>query len=182
MSPDESSPLSILSYGDPRLARKSDEVRSVDSEMKVLVDRMFETLYVVPGIGIAAPQVGCNLRFFVFDMNRRAEPGQRKPVTLINPIVTASEGIVTEDEGCLSFPGIFIPIERYSRIEVKGFDLDGKEIVLEGEGLFARLVQHEMDHLEGSLLSDRMTPWDKIRLKTRIREIEKSGKRGFKGV
>jgi peptide deformylase len=180
MNRDESTILSILSYGDPRLVRKSEEVLSVDAPMKLLIDRMFETLYVVPGIGIAAPQVGCNLRFFVFDMNRRAEPGQRKPVTLINPVVTAREGVVTEDEGCLSFPGIFVPVERHSQIEVKGFDLDGKEIVLEGEGLFARLIQHEMDHLEGFLLSDRMTPWDKIRLKMRIREIEKSGKRGFR--
>ncbi|MHB1284967.1 MAG: peptide deformylase [Leptospirales bacterium] len=170
--------LKILSYGDPRLLRKSIEVKEVDQPMVDLVREMFDTLYMVPGIGVAAPQVGCNLRFFVFDMNRRANPGQRTPVTLINPVITAQEGMVTEEEGCLSFPGIFVPIERASRIEVKGVDMEGKTIVLEGEGLFARLIQHEMDHLEGTLLSERMTKWDRIRLGREIRKIERTGRRG----
>ncbi len=172
--------LKILSYGDPRLLRKSEEVKEVDQPMVDLVREMFDTLYMVPGIGVAAPQVGCNLRFFVFDMNRRANPGQRTPVILINPVITAQEGMVTEEEGCLSFPGIFVPIERASRIEVKGADMDGKTIVLEGEGLFARLIQHEMDHLEGTLLSERMTKWDRIRLGTEIRKIERTGRRGHR--
>ncbi|MHB8421950.1 MAG: peptide deformylase [Leptospirales bacterium] len=170
--------LKILSYGDPRLLQKTQEVKEVDQCLVDLVQQMFDTLYVVPGIGIAAPQVGCSLRFFVFDLNRRAEAGNRTPVTLINPVVTDQEGIATEDEGCLSFPGIFVPVERASRIEIKGMDLNGKEIVLEGEGLFARLIQHEMDHLEGVLLSERMTKWDRIRLGGEIKKIERTGRRG----
>ncbi len=170
--------LRILSYGDPRLLRKSEEVREVDQHMVDLVRDMFDTLYAVPGIGIAAPQVGCNLRFFVFDMNRREEPGHRSPVILINPVITAQEGMVTEEEGCLSFPGIFVPVERASGIEVKGVDMEGKSIVLEGEGLFARLIQHEMDHLEGMLLSERMTKWDRMRLRGEIRKIERTGRKG----
>lgn len=170
--------LKILSYGDPRLLRKSEEVKEVDQCLVDLVQEMLDTLYGVPGIGIAAPQVGCNLRFFVFDMNRREEAGRRTPVTLLNPVVTAEEGMVTEEEGCLSFPGIFVPVERAARIEVKGVNLEGKEIVLDGEGLFARLIQHEMDHLEGTLLSERMTKWDRIRLRGEIKRIERTGRRG----
>lgn len=170
--------LKILSYGDPRLLRKSEEVKEVDQCLVDLVQEMLDTLYGVPGIGIAAPQVGCNLRFFVFDMNRREEAGRRTPVILLNPVVTAEEGMVTEEEGCLSFPGIFVPVERAARIEVKGVNLEGKEIVLDGEGLFARLIQHEMDHLEGTLLSERMTKWDRIRLRGEIKRIERTGRRG----
>jgi peptide deformylase len=171
-------PNRILSYGDPRLSVKSTEVTRIDQKMVDLVQGMFELLYIVPGIGIAAPQVGCNQRFFVFDMNRRADPGGRTPVTVINPVISAKEGSMTGEEGCLSFPGIFVPVERAFRIEVKGIDMDGKELVLEGEGLFARLIQHEMDHLEGVLLSERMTRWDKIRLRKEIRAIEKDGRKG----
>ncbi len=168
----------ILSYGDPRLLVKSTDVTRIDQELSDLVRGMFQLLYMVPGIGIAAPQVGCNQRFFVFDMNRRADPGHRTPVTVINPVISAREGTVTAEEGCLSFPGIFVPVERAFRIEIKGVDLEGKDLVLEGEGLFARLIQHEMDHLEGVLLSERMTRWDKLRLLKDIRAIEKKGRKG----
>jgi peptide deformylase len=171
-------PAGILSYGDPRLLIKSTEVTRIDQEMSDFVRGMFELLYRVPGIGIAAPQVGCNMRFFVFDMNRRADPGSRTPVTMINPVISAKEGAITQEEGCLSFPGIFVPVERALRIEIKGVDMEGKDLVLEGEGLFARLIQHEMDHLEGVLLSEHMTRWDKLRLQKEMRAIEKIGRKG----
>jgi len=178
---DQLKPTGILPYGDPRLKLRSEEVTRIDQHLCDLVKSMFEMLYVVPGIGIAAPQVGCNRRFFVYDMNRRADPSKRTPVTVINPVVTAQEGTMTGEEGCLSFPGVFVPVERSFRIEIKGTDLDGKELVLQGEGLFARLIQHEMDHLEGILLSERMTRWDRLRLHKEIKAIERNGKKGGRG-
>ena len=167
--------LPIRPYGDPVLQKSCLAVSNVDGKLMETIQSMLETLYTVPGIGIAAPQVGLNLRFFVYDMNRRAEKTGRSPVVLLNPEIIESEGSVTEDEGCLSFPGIFVPLPRHERIGVRGHDPDGRIIELSGSGLFSRLIQHEMDHLDGLLLRDRMTLWDRARLSVEMEKIKRKG-------
>ncbi len=167
--------LRIRPFGDPVLTRSCLPVTNVDGSLMDTIHSMIETLYTVPGIGIAAPQVGLNLRFFVYDMNRRAEKTGRTPVILLNPEIVETEGTVTAEEGCLSFPGIFVPLPRHEKIHVRGIDPDGRLITLSGEGIFSRLIQHEMDHLDGKLLRDRMTLWDRTRLAVQMEKIRKSG-------
>jgi peptide deformylase len=117
---------------------------------------MVETLYEVPGLGVAAPQVGKSLRLFIYDMTIK-EGEKQKLTILMNPEIVASEGEIVADEGCLSIPEHWEKVKRAARIEVKGLDREGKELSFEAEGLHARLIQHEIDHLNGVLLFDRIS-------------------------
>jgi peptide deformylase len=138
----------IKVFDDPVLRKKSKKVERIDPYLLRLLDDMAETMYAAPGIGLAAPQVGVNKRVIVVDVGE----GLHK---LINPKIIHQEGSETATEGCLSVPGILGDVERSSKITVKAQLPDGKFVKIEAEGLFAVCLQHEIDHLEGTLFIDK---------------------------
>jgi peptide deformylase len=141
----------IRQFGDPVLRQIAAEVTNVDSKLVSLTNDMIETMYAAPGLGLAAPQIGVQKRLFVYDLHE----GEGAKV-LVNPIIAESRGEWTYDEGCLSVTGLSWEIVRPKEIHVTGFDLDGKEISIEADDLLARLIQHELDHLDGKLLIDHL--------------------------
>lgn len=146
----------ILHYPDPRLREKALPVESVTPEIVQLLDDMGETMYAAPGVGLAATQIGVNLRIFVIDIAQKDEPSQM--VEFINPELFEPEGAVSWEEGCLSFPTLHEEIKRAKKIKVRAIDRHGKPFVLEAEGLFAVAIQHENDHLDGVLMIDKLGP------------------------
>ncbi len=157
----------ILTFPNPILYKRSREIKEVNGKLVKLVDDMLETMYKAPGIGLAAPQIGENIRLIVFDLSPR-ESKEKRPQYLINPVITASEGIVVEEEGCLSVPNVREKVKRYAHVEVKGLDLDGKEKIWEAQGLLAVVFQHEIDHLNGVLFIDRLGPVKRRRIKKKL--------------
>ena len=139
----------IRTYGDPVLNTKATDVTDIDGRLVKLCDDMFVTMYEAPGIGLAAPQVGVQKRFFVYEIDET-------PGVLINPRITESDGEWVFDEGCLSVPEMSFEIVRPKQIHVTGLDLDGNEVSIEADELFARLIQHEIDHLDGVLLLEHL--------------------------
>ena len=148
--------LRIHEYPDEVLKRVADPVQNVDGKLQTLIEDMFETLYAAPGLGLAAPQVGAPIQLFVYDMGIREGEHERK--IIINPTIVEQEGEIAEEEGCLSLPDYREVVKRAARVLLKGYDCDGKEIALEAKGLEARLFQHELDHLNGVLMFDRLSP------------------------
>ena len=142
--------LRIRTLGDPVLREPARPVESFDRTLRRLADDMIETMYDAPGVGLAAPQVGISSRFFVFD------DGETGPRFLANPELFDHEGEGVVDEGCLSIPGPFHPTTRALRVRARGFDVEGRTVELRGEGLLARILQHETDHIDGRLYIDRL--------------------------
>jgi peptide deformylase len=148
--------LPIITAPDPRLKLKSKAVARVDDEVRRLLDSMLETMYAAPGVGLSAIQVGVPRQIIVADAAAEGEP--RNPVHLVNPrIVEFSEELAVYNEGCLSLPEQFAEIERPARIVVEHLDYAGELKRLEADGLLARCIQHEMDHLDGVLFVDRIS-------------------------
>ena len=146
----------IITEGHPTLRRVAKRVTPrelADPLFQQLIDDMFETMYAAPGIGLAAPQVNVGKRLFTVDL--RDEEEGHGPLVVINPKFTTVEGEVEATEGCLSVPGMVGELTRYERVVCVGLDRNGEKITLEGEGLFARCLQHEMDHLDGVLYIDK---------------------------
>ena len=160
-----SSPIRII--GDPVLRKRAEEVTDIDASTVALAQDMFEAMYAAPGLGLAAPQVGVGQRFFVYDLG-----DDDGPRVLVNPVVTEGEGEWEFAEGCLSVPGLHFDIVRPKRINVKGIDLDGNDVEFEADELLARLVQHELDHLDGVLLLDHLDDDVRRDAKRTIREIQ----------
>src|SRR4051794_33158435 len=151
--------LPILRYPDPRLRQKSVDVTSFDDELRRLVTDMTETMYAAEGAGLAAIQVGSPLRLFLIDAGVAGREATDPPLVFINPeILGLSDESQTGDEGCLSFPGVFVPIKRGMRATVRALDLEGNAFTVEGAALYARALQHEHDHLTGRLLVDMVGP------------------------
>ena len=147
----------IVLLGEPILREESVEVEVFDDDLRALVRDMFETMYHADGIGLAAPQIGVAERVLVVDLRREDEPEAR--VALVNPrVVWTSEETDKQSEGCLSIPGIEEVVERPWAVRVEGFDPDGKEVSIEADELFSRALQHEIDHLDGVLFFDRVSP------------------------
>jgi peptide deformylase len=144
----------ILHYPDPRLREKAKPVAEVTPEIKRLVDDMAETMYAAPGVGLAAPQIGESVRIFVIDTAKDDEPSKLQ--VFINPEIVARDGELVWEEGCLSFPGVTEEIDRAAKVRVRALDADGKPFELEAEELLAVAIQHELDHLDGVLMIDRM--------------------------
>lgn len=142
--------LKIVKYGESVLARPTEQVTSFDRELRELVDNMFETMYAAPGVGLAAPQVNVSKRIFVMDVN-----DEHPPAVVINPKLEVFDEVVEIREGCLSVPGMIGEIVRYKRAAVTCLDREGRKIRIEGEGLLAQCLQHEVDHLNGALYIDR---------------------------
>jgi peptide deformylase len=156
--------LSVRLYGDPVLRRVAEPVAAVTPEIKQLVADMVETMWQQVGVGLAAPQVGLSLRIFVMD------DGKRGARALINPVITERGGSVREEEGCLSLPGFFHDVERSKWVRVSAQNGDGQPIAFEAQGLQAKVVQHEIDHLDGMLFIDRLAPVTRDRIKKRIQK------------
>jgi peptide deformylase len=151
--------LDVVYYGDPRLEKLSEPVNEVTPEIRRFVKDMFETMYFTNGVGLSAPQVGVNKRILVIDCSGGSDRNQQ--IAMINPVVTVATGEQRGPEGCLSFPGLFADVTRPNVVKVKGWNLDGKEVEMEGEGLLARALHHEIDHLDGVLFIQRMKKADR---------------------
>lgn len=143
------SSYSVRVYGDPVLKQIAREVDEVDGSLVRLVDDMVETMYGSEGAGLAAPQVGVQKRLFVYDVGEG-------PEAVINPTIVESEGEWYHDEGCLSIPGLRLGIVRPDRVHLRGYDLDGEEITIEADEFLGRVFQHEVDHLDGVLMIERL--------------------------
>ena len=149
--------LPLIYAPDPRLKIKCRAVETVDQSVRDLMRDMLETMYAAPGIGLSAPQVGDDRRIIVCDVAREGEA--RQPVQLVNPeIIWSSDDIELAEEGCLSFPDHFAEIERPGAVRIRYLDHDGATQEMESDGLLAACVQHEMDHLEGILFVDYLSP------------------------
>ncbi len=176
--------LEILTYPNPLLREVSEPVTEFGPELKTLIDDMLETMYDANGIGLAAAQVGKLLQLLVVDTRTRdldssrednddltsLEKKIRQPLILINPEIIKGEGKTTFDEGCLSVPSFFETVERFEKIEVKAFDSDGKEFKFETDGLLAICIQHEMDHLDGTLFIDHISFTKSNKIKNTIKK------------
>ena len=156
--------LGVRLYGDPVLRKVAEPVATVTPEIKKIVADLVETMWHQVGIGLAAPQVGISLRILVMD------DGKAGAQALINPAITDRGGNVREEEGCLSLPGIFADVERSKWIRVSAEDDAGRPIAFEAQGLRAKVIQHEIDHLDGVLFIDRLPPVTRDRIKKRIQK------------
>lgn len=162
--------LPILEYPDERLRRKAKVVESVTTDIRTLVEDMLETMYAAPGIGLAATQINVPLRIVVMDLSEE----KNTPLVLINPELTRKSGTETSEEGCLSVPGFFETVTRAERIQVKALDAEGDPIDFEAEGLLAVCIQHELDHLEGKLFVDYLSPLKRQLARRRVKKEQRS--------
>jgi peptide deformylase len=158
--------LPIRTLGDPVLRAPAKPVTSFDRRLRRLVEDMLETMYDAPGVGLAAPQVGVSLRVFTFD------DGETGPMAVVNPELVDPSGELLEEEGCLSIPGPFHPVARARRVTCRGADPTGRPVELRGEGLLARIFQHEPDHRDGRLYIDRLDEEGRRRVLAELRRIE----------
>jgi peptide deformylase len=156
-------PYRIRVVGDPVLRQRAAEVTTIDGRLAKLADDMIVTMYEAPGVGLAAPQVGVEKRLFVYDIGEG-------PRTLINPEIVESDGEWGYEEGCLSVPGLSWEIVRPKVVHLTGVDLDGNEVSIEADELLARCFQHELDHLDGTLLLDHLTDEQRKEAKRILRE------------
>jgi len=166
--------LDILHYPDKRLRTVAKPVEKVDASIKKLVDDMFETMYVAPGIGLAATQVDVHQQVIVIDITEE----KNQPLCLINPQIIAEEGTESCDEGCLSVPEIYETVERSEKVTVKALDQNGDEYTLQADDLLAVCIQHEMDHLNGKLFVDYLSPLKQQRIKKRLLKHQREERRG----
>jgi peptide deformylase len=158
--------IPIRTLGDPVLKTPCKPVDVFDDSIRKLRDDMVETMYAAEGVGLAAPQVGLSLRLFVFD------DGETGPIFMANPDLSEAEDEITTEEGCLSIPGPFYPLARSARITCAGQDVRGRQFAMSGEGLLARIFQHETDHLVGTLYIDRLDREGRRAVLAELREIE----------
>lgn len=156
--------LNVRRYGDPILRQKAQPVEAVTPEIRKTLADMLETMYHQVGIGLAAPQVGIGLRIILVD------DGPRGPRVLINPVIVERRGVVRGEEGCLSIPGFFGEVERSEWVRVEALDAEGLSLAFEAKGLQARVIQHEMDHLDGVLFIDHLPPVTRDRIKKKIQK------------
>ncbi len=164
--------MPILKFGDPVLRKKTGDVSKIDDDLLVTIQDMLRSMYAAPGIGLAANQVGLSRNFAVIDIQPE---GRRKPMVIINPVIEERSGTVVEEEGCLSVPGFAGRVKRASKVRVRALNEHGLPVVIEGEGLLARCLQHEIDHLNGKLYFDRLPLVQRLRMKRQIEKRRKSG-------
>jgi len=160
--------LRVIHYPDPRLAEEATPISQFNEELSALADRMFEIMLSAGGVGLAAPQVGVTVRLFV--ASPTAEPEDRH--VYVNPRIISAEGWQEDEEGCLSVPGVRCKIKRRQRILLEAQDLTGRCFQETGEGLLARIFQHESDHLEGRLILDRMGSVARLANRRQIRDLQ----------
>ncbi len=157
--------LDVLTFPDPRLRTKAKPVEIVDDNIRQIVDDMFETMYAENGVGLAATQVNIHQRIVVIDVSENKE----QSYVLINPeIIKKNDETMINEEGCLSVPGSYAKVDRHTQVTVRALDRDGKEFELDGEELLAICIQHELDHLNGILFVDYLSPLKRKRIQTKL--------------
>ena len=156
-------------YGDPALRRKAVPVTAFDAALAALVADLFDVMYREKGVGLASPQVGETARVFVVDVDD--EEGRTRRV-FVNPVITRREGTISAEEGCLSIPGYREDVKRWATIEVEAQDEEGRPFTLTAEGLLARAIQHELDHLDGILFIDRLSPIKRKLVEARLKRFK----------
>ena len=164
----------ILRLGDAILSSPTRAVDTITPELDTLIDDMIETMYAAPGIGLAAPQVGVSLKLFVIDVSLGKDPSALQ--VMMNPQFVERDGMQLEEEGCLSIPGFTATVARPKRVVVKGRNRDLEEITIEGTGLLARALQHEVDHLNSCLFVDRLRGISRDLILRKIKKMTKAGK------
>ncbi|NOY54202.1 MAG: peptide deformylase [Deltaproteobacteria bacterium] len=165
--------LPILHYPDEQLRKTSVPLTAITEEDRELIENMIATMYDAPGVGLAAPQVGVHKRIVVLDTTVGKEPNAL--VVMINPEILSSEGMQTEEEGCLSVPGYNGNVARAQTIKVSYMTREGEQTTLNAEGLMARAIQHEVDHLDGILFVDRLSPLKRDMIKRKIKKAIRQG-------
>ena len=163
--------LEIIQYPHPTLRHPSKPLRRVDAELRAIVAEMFELMYAHEGVGLAASQVDLPYRLFVTNVEGQREAKEAEQV-FINPVLSGGRGHHEDQEGCLSIPGIYAQVSRNETIRVQAYDLSGNEISGEVDGLLARILQHETDHLDGKLFIDRLGPTQLAGLRDKLEEFE----------
>jgi peptide deformylase len=160
--------LEILKIGHPTLAKTSARVKDIDDEIRRLADDMIETMHAAPGLGLSAPQVNVNRRLITLDLSM----GERKSdlIVLFNPEILSREGKVVREEGCLSVPDVYEKVTRPQKVLVKGLGLDGRERTIEAEDMLARVFCHEIDHLDGKLFVDILSPLKRTLIKKKFKK------------
>jgi peptide deformylase len=161
--------LPIRLYPDPVLRARCREVTAFDDRLRKLASDMVETTHAAPGVGLAAPQVGVELRLAVVDVSVGQDPSQLH--VLVNPEIVRQEGLITEVEGCLSIPGINDKVDRPEKVAVRALDVEGRPCEIEGEGWFARALCHEIDHLNGVLFIDHLRGLRRERVRRQLRKL-----------
>ncbi len=165
--------MPILKYGAPELRTVSKPVDAFDAELEKLSKNMIETMYGSPGIGLAAPQVGLNIRLVTIDLSVGEDPTQL--IVICNPEIVSSEGEQKNDEGCLSIPDFSDTVVRPLKVSIRGLNLKGDEVKYQGDGLLARCFSHEIDHLNGVLFVDRLSPLKRTLIRNKIKKLAKAG-------
>jgi len=162
--------LEILEFPDARLRQVAKPVENVTDELRALIDDMFETMYDAPGVGLAATQVNVHQRIVVIDVSE----DQNEPLVFVNPqIEVLDEDIHQYDEGCLSVPGFYETVERPRQVRIKALDRDGEPFAMEAEGLLAVCIQHEVDHLDGKLFVDYISPLKRNRIRSKLEKAQR---------
>lgn len=170
--------MKIVTFPHPTLRHESRPVRRVDAELRGMIATMFELMYEAKGIGLAANQVDLPLRFFI--CNLAAKPNEGEELVFLNPMISKPKGSIEQEEGCLSLPGVYVPVIRPERVHLQAYRIDGEAIDVQLEGLMARVVQHEVDHLDGVMFTDRLSTTHEINIKPSLEEFElafESGRR-----
>ena len=166
--------LNIIKAPDPRLKVPSTPLSEVDDQTRALMDDMLETMYAAPGVGLAAPQIGVNKRIIVMDVARHDE--KPEPLKLVNPeVMSASDVLVLREEGCLSFPQQYAEVERPETVHIRYINENSEVKELQAEGLAAICIQHEIDHLDGVLLTDRLSSIKRNIIMRKMKKLKKLG-------
>ncbi|WP_018233244.1 peptide deformylase [Thioalkalivibrio thiocyanodenitrificans] len=163
--------LEILHFPDPRLRKRAVPVEKVDDDIRRLVDDMLETMYEAPGIGLAATQVNVQRQVIVIDISENRDA----PLVLINPEILSREGEEEMEEGCLSVPGYYETVRRADRVRVRALNRDGEVCEMDADGLLAVCIQHEMDHLDGKLFVDYLSPLKRSRIQKKLEKLARQG-------
>jgi peptide deformylase len=165
--------LTIVKYGNPVLTAKAKPIKDIDEEILELASNMVQTMHTAPGIGLAAPQVNVSKRLITVDLSVGEKPDQL--IILVNPEFLETEGESIEEEGCLSVPGVREKVKRPARVLLRGIDLQGKEKTIEAEALLARVFCHEIDHINGKLFIENLSPLKKALIKKKLKKEQASG-------
>ncbi|MCP4191648.1 MAG: peptide deformylase [Planctomycetaceae bacterium] len=162
--------MKIVTFPHPTLRHESRAIRRVDAGLRDRITKMFELMYEAKGIGLAANQVDLPLRFFI--CNLAAKPDEGEELVFLNPLISKPKGSAEQEEGCLSLPGVYAPVIRPERIRLQAYRLDGQEIDVELDGLMARVVQHEVDHLDGVMFTDRLSATHEMNITPSLEEFQ----------
>ena len=162
-------PLEILKFPDPRLRTVAKPVKEVTGKIVALADQMLEAMYEAPGIGLAATQVNVHQRLIVIDVSETSD----QPLILINPTIISGEGEIETNEGCLSVPGFYEPVDRFQHIQFEAIGRDGEPFTMEAIDLLAVCIQHEIDHLEGKLFVDYLSSTKRQLIRKKLQKLQK---------